>query len=99
MNKKNKRKWIDALRSGKYKQGKGRLKTEDAILLTNKHCCLGVACEIGITNPQNNFSLINNSGLCNPTEFITLDMQYYLSTLNDEGQTFEEIANYIEKNL
>lgn len=38
--KQNRKKWIEALRSGKYKQGKGYLKRND------EYCCLGVACEI-----------------------------------------------------
>jgi len=33
-------KWVEALRSGKYEQTEGYLKTE------NGHCCLGVLCEI-----------------------------------------------------
>lgn len=39
-----KNKWIDALRSGKYKQGKTALlrETEEGCV----HCCLGVLCEI-----------------------------------------------------
>lgn len=32
--------WIEALRSGRYKQGSGRLKSQDG------YCCLGVAAEI-----------------------------------------------------
>lgn len=36
-----KEKWITALRSGDYVQGFGTLKTID-----NKHCCLGVLCDI-----------------------------------------------------
>ena len=39
----------DALRSGKYKQGMGHLKYtwgEDDV----KYCCLGVACEVAISN-------------------------------------------------
>ena len=32
--------WVNALRSGKYKQGKDRLRKNDS------YCCLGVACEI-----------------------------------------------------
>lgn len=36
----NMRKWIAALRSGKYDQGRGQLAT------INGYCCLGVACEI-----------------------------------------------------
>lgn len=37
----DKKKWVKALRSGKYKQGIGALRTYD-----DKYCCLGVACEI-----------------------------------------------------
>lgn len=36
----NAKKWVQALRSGEYKQITGRLKT------TSGHCCLGVACEL-----------------------------------------------------
>lgn len=36
----NQKAWIQALRSGKYKQAKKRLKTE------NGFCCLGVACDL-----------------------------------------------------
>lgn len=35
------RKWSKALRSGKYKQGKGRLKDSEG-----RFCCLGVACDL-----------------------------------------------------
>lgn len=34
-------KWIDALRSGKYTQGRGYLKS-----LNNEYCCLGVLCDV-----------------------------------------------------
>lgn len=34
------KKWVEALRSGKYEQGKGQLRQD------NKFCCLGVACDI-----------------------------------------------------
>ncbi len=33
-------KWIEALRSGKYKQGRDLLRKDD------EYCCLGVACDI-----------------------------------------------------
>lgn len=36
-----KEKWLTALRSGKFKQGKDELRT-----LENKFCCLGVLCDI-----------------------------------------------------
>lgn len=40
------RMWVDALRSGDYKQGKHRLTTvtDDGV----EHCCLGVLCEIAV---------------------------------------------------
>lgn len=36
--------WLEALRSGDYKQGKGYLRTNEG------HCCLGVLCEVAIAN-------------------------------------------------
>lgn len=41
MNKTWKKKWLGALRSGKYKQGEGQLRRRD-----NTFCCLGVLCHI-----------------------------------------------------
>jgi hypothetical protein len=38
--KENRTKWVAALRSGKYEQGKGYLR------IGPRHCCLGVACEL-----------------------------------------------------
>jgi len=40
--KKQAQKWADALRSGKYKQGRHQLQFEDG------YCCMGVACEVFI---------------------------------------------------
>lgn len=39
------KKWIKALRSGKYKQGKRTLKQYDS-KGNAQHCCLGVLCEL-----------------------------------------------------
>jgi hypothetical protein len=36
-----KKKWVEALRSGKYKQGKGVLRDDDS-----NFCCLGVLCDL-----------------------------------------------------
>src|SRR5688500_14463606 len=35
------RAWVDALRSGEFRQGKRRLHTDDG-----RYCCLGVACVV-----------------------------------------------------
>ena len=40
----NRKKWTDALRSGKYRQGDSYLHQGD------KFCCLGVACDVAIKN-------------------------------------------------
>ena len=42
MNERIKQKWIKRLRSDKYEQGEGKLKSND------KYCCLGVLCEIAV---------------------------------------------------
>ena len=40
------KKWVKALRSGKYKQGQSYLKQESLSNHNIKHCCLGVLCEL-----------------------------------------------------
>lgn len=44
-NTENVERWVDALRSGEFKQGKHRLRTVNADG-PDEFCCLGVACEI-----------------------------------------------------
>ena len=36
------KRWVSALRSGEFKQGKGALEAK------GKHCCLGVLCELAL---------------------------------------------------
>ena len=47
MNKEVKKIWLDALKSGKYKQSKGRLRRGDG------YCCLGVLCDLSIIHHHN----------------------------------------------
>lgn len=42
MNQQIKEKWLEALRSGKYKQGSFRLRKSEG----NRFCCLGVLCDL-----------------------------------------------------
>lgn len=105
-------KWVKALRSGEYSQGRDCLRNDE-----NKYCCLGVLCD-----------LVDNSGwtfypLSLTTTFtfgdgdereefppheimVNLDLYRpegelalysYLANLNDSGSTFHEIAKVIEK--
>lgn len=52
MNDEPKRLWVEALRSGRFNQGKARLCSlkEDFIEGEKRYCCLGVLCEIAIEN-------------------------------------------------
>jgi hypothetical protein len=98
-------KWIAALRSGKYKQGVNRLRTQD-----NCFCCLGVAADIlGPGNwEQKDFEwLYRVNALTRPREVdLSISMlqrfgldksdQEKLVSMNDDGKSFSEIANYIE---
>jgi hypothetical protein len=44
-NKANLRRWVRALRSGAYEQGKSRMRSSN-----NKYCCLGVALDLALAN-------------------------------------------------
>lgn len=62
MNAEVKEKWIEALTSGKYVQGKGRLKVPE----DNTYCCLGVLCDLYIqTNvvPEDVVKVWNDEGI------------------------------------
>lgn len=54
MNQDIKRKWVEALRSGEYKQGKGALRDQD-----DNFCCLGVLCDLaskeGVVSVSNSY--------------------------------------------
>jgi hypothetical protein len=109
MNPEIKTKWIETLRSGKYKQGKGRLRTKD-----DHYCCLGVLCEVmgmewfplddgwawAVREKNTGYAMIHSiSG--NTQEQVGLD-PYQTSTLmrmNDTGDSFEVIAEYIEEKM
>jgi hypothetical protein len=99
--------WVKALRSGDYTQGIERLQTDDG-----DYCCLGVACKVyakanniklaidreedlsdGFIEVQKWFGLQSGNG-----SFPSNNTQDSLTKLNDQGKTFEEIADFIESN-
>lgn len=117
--KKNREKWIAALRSGKYKQGKGCLFDGE------NHCCLAVASEVYAEDTGNGKFVLEDGGYyfvegnsCSKNYLIASVMDYFglstmrgdfktnveteyvyyknLSSINDNGKTFEEIADVIE---
>jgi hypothetical protein len=123
VNKKIKDKWVKALRSGKYKQGKGYLRADEGD--GECYCCLGVLANECLDGKwgsyhegldDNKSKLIwiysywhhaaGEGGTRMLPECLTLDLDVkvdnwlgVLSHMNDEGYTFEQIADWIEKNL
>jgi hypothetical protein len=93
-----KSKWLTALRGGKYRQGHGRLRTTDG-----RHCCLGVLCDIQGANfdeIERKYSTLSLAH--NPSEFLGGISNYHLtkvSGMNDAGRSFDDIANYIEREI
>lgn len=89
--------WVSALRSGKYNQGYGYLKTK------NGYCCLGVLCKVAGKN------LVYNPGIDDYKnyewlieEIFTTDelneIKIKLMNMNDSKQSsFKNIADYLEE--
>lgn len=107
MNPEVKAKWLEALRSGEYEQGKGELRRGDT------YCCLGVLCNIsqlGRWNPYDSgaYSFNVDSNLpafgmlpksISVWSELFVDNQNRLGQMNDGGASFPEIADWIEANL
>lgn len=101
-----KNKWLEALRSGNYKQGQKVLRSQD-----NKFCCLGVLCDIMDPEAWNNDSVFGgpqygeNEATSFPPHAVleqideSSDALWPLAWKNDDGAPFTEIADYIEVNL
>ncbi len=102
--------WVEALRSGKYEQGTGRLHYED------KYCCLGVLCKISPFslnmdsngfidggNLRTQYNVKKWSGLSEYSGNVE-GLRFTLTGLNDIGLpyegveklTFNEIADVIQ---
>ena len=91
MDKAIKAKWVRALESGKFKQGRKRLARG------GYYCCLGVLRKID--NPS-----VGNDAEILPKEYqdelgLTVEIQQQLASMNDDGKTFKEIASWIRKHL
>ena len=85
--------WVAALRSGKYQQGRGALRKGDTF------CCLGVACDL--IDPHgweedDSFGMGWNGYESADLPFIDAEKANDLVILNDDGSSFEKIADHIE---
>jgi hypothetical protein len=98
----NRRKWVEALRSGKYEQGKNNLYCE------GRYCCLGVLALLAGYDAGEIEGQGTLGGREKALQFVGLrgamggfghdDDRQFLADLNDEGTSFEEIADIIESN-
>ena len=105
MNKEYKKLWLEALRSGDYKQARGRLMDVDDDF-NKTYCCLGVLCKVAKAIKWRNGAILPLN-LLKRTELEDTDPQVFykrkqrsLSELNDDVElSFKQIANIIEKQL
>ena len=88
-----KRKWVQALRSGKYEQTKGLLKSPDGAF-----CCIGVLGAIQSMDFKIK-DLRSSTIMSKYSAGLSTISQLKLANMNDEGRSFAEIADYIEANL
>lgn len=98
------RRWVAALRSGKYKQGRLMLR-EDAEGTSN-YCCLGVLCEIAgcpYSPIRQDYTMPNGElrlGSVNRNFGLTNAQEGALMAMNDSGgRSFKQIARWIERNI
>jgi len=107
-----KKKWVEALRSGKYKQTKDYLKIKKASGYS--HCCLGVLCEVAGSrmSPIPDYTIsgtVYGVGKEQDAEMLTENMARRfgislfdaktLASMNDQGKSFREIATYINRKI
>lgn len=91
MNAKLKAKWIKALRSGEFKQGRGSLRRVSNGV--QEYCCLGV---LRTLDPKIRRARNGDEILSPATCGLHKEVQNILASKNDGGIGFAGIANYIE---
>lgn len=99
--------WIEALRSGEYKQTEGQLHDPDE----NSFCCLGVLCDLarkdgGKVNWYNDWKSIVEPGSGGLPVFVRnyiglsdTDEQKLIEMNDSQTQSFKQIASYIKRNI
>lgn len=89
-----KARWVEALRSGEYQQGRRRLRTGGA------YCCLGVLADLVAPNAwgkSGGYECWKGLVVTLPRELVPERIQEQATWLNDKGATFTEIADWIER--
>jgi hypothetical protein len=112
-----KQKWVEALRSGKYVQGTGVLRTT-----ADEYCCLGVLCDLvdrsawGVAEeiltcvnsedvPRVAYDFHSHGDSSHYSLPFSLELSLKLTdtvpliNMNDAGESFGAIADWIEQNI
>lgn len=94
MNPELKAKWVAALRSGKFQQGRGQLRKGD------EYCCLGVLCKVARIPISESGGSAGKSGYKLIHRRVPEQAAETLWRMNDHrGLNFAQIADWIEANL
>jgi len=112
MNPQIKQKWVDALRSGEYQQGQNYLRTDNGFCCLGVLCDLYGKennVEWNLANNGHNYEFQDNGSILPLSVMVWSGIEGQnpdidngtetLSGLNDNGYTFIEIADVIEKQL
>lgn len=94
MNKSIKKEWIRKLRNGKFTQAQETLKESKG-----RYCCLGVLNTCLPKSERTSVTELYLESKSLKAAGITNRIQQALGKQNDNGKSFEEISNYIEKRL
>lgn len=90
------RQWVEALRSGEYKQGKGHLHSKGG------YCCLGVFAKAVLGYKDSYLSREKEGPVGVYTKLEGLlgsRLRATLTDMNDKGKGFNKIADFIESEL
>lgn len=93
-----KRRWLEALRSGKYKKARSELIRHNNNGTAIGHCCLGVLTEIEDLGPSYDYASVLNLHQLRMAG-MSGSQQSDLTKLNDQTGGWDKVCDYIEKNL
>lgn len=121
MNQQIKQKWVSALRSGRYKQGKTYLNADNCFCVMGVLCDIAVKAGVGKWKKQANVKAFQDGDFLYRATFPDrvrywagfsadeIDSDFFhiyiksakttISSLNDEGMSFNDLADLIEKEL
>lgn len=108
-----KQRWLTALRSGKYAQGQRALRQHGTLTGATSYCCLGVALDVKDATqwkPSDSSSWQDDWNGCRSAiannllakaidEALEETTVQILARFNDRGDTFANIAEWIESHL